>query len=584
MALQFRIPDAVRPYAEKLKALFDIYLEAGIFLLRRHCKEPVPTVDNNLTASLLNIMDCYLKKYFVVEDVDDPLSPADLKQLEQSWEPLFYFSLIWSIGCTTDPDGRHKFDTWLREQMVENGAACQLPADGHCYDYMLKNEVGEAPSWIGWLDTIDPYSIPPKAAFNEMVVPTKDNVCYTYLLQMLTTNKKKILNTGNTGTGKTVNILRYLENGIDPNKYIPLPLTFSAQTSANMTQDILDGKFDKRRKNTFGPPMGKQFLVLVDDMNMPAREEYGAQPPIEVLRQWMDHGGWYDRKSLVFWNIIDLVFIGAMGPPGGGKQDITPRFLRHFNSICYTEMKDESLVLIFSTILTNFLTNFPAECQETCLPIVNSTIAVYNTIRLELLPTPEKSHYTFNLRDLAKVIQGMLSANDKRVGTAQDMTVLWIHEARRVFADRLINKPDRQWFDNCLHTQVTEHFQKDWKEVVGENDRIFYGDYMVPGADTKIYEQVTDMEKLDAIMNEYLEDYNGQTSAPMGLVLFTDAMEHVSRIARIIRQPLGNALLLGVGGSGRQSLTKLATFMAEYQLFMIEVRHRLCFVFTAFCG
>jgi len=148
---------------------------------------------------------------------------------------------------------------------------------------------------------------------------------------------------------------------------------------------------------------------------------------------------------------------------------------------------------------------------------------------------------------------------------------MWVHENTRVFGDRLIDNVDRKWLEGILVKESCETFKLE-KEALMNANRIIYGDYMDGiDAETRIYRQITDTQILVDKVIEYLEEYNGSVKTQMKLVMFLDACDHVSRITRVIRQPLGNALLLGVGGSGRQSLSRLATFMANYKLFQIEV-------------
>ncbi|KAJ1501281.1 Dynein heavy chain 1, axonemal [Coelomomyces lativittatus] len=164
----------------------------------------------------------------------------------------------------------------------------------------------------------------------------------------------------------------------------------------------------------------------------------------------------------------------------------------------------------------------------------------------------------------------MLMVEPKSIETEKELTLLWIHECQRVFSDRLVDSTDKNWFNSLLKKTMKSQLNCDWEEVV-ETIPILFGDYTIPGADPKLYVQVKDLKKMVTLTEEYLEDYNTQVNKPMKLVMFLDAIEHVSRICRILRQPKGHALLLGVGGSGRQSLARLACHMEEYEFSQVEI-------------
>ena len=107
------------------------------------------------------------------------------------------------------------------------------------------------------------------------------------------------------------------------------------------------------------------------------------------------------------------------------------------------DSSEETLRIIFSSILNAFLVakKFPKEIIELgeSNKVVLGTLNMYANIQKELLPTPMKSHYVFNLRDVSKVFQGILSAMPQTVHNVELFAKLWIHENLRVFHDRLIS-------------------------------------------------------------------------------------------------------------------------------------------------
>lgn len=106
-------------------------------------------------------------------------------------------------------------------------------------------------------------------------------------------------------------------------------------------------------------------------------------------------------------------------------------------------------------------------------------------------------------------------------------------------------------------------------KIKDENIRsLVFGDYMT---DERVYDEVNNMTELQKRIEYFLEEYNVMSKAPMRLVLFKFAIEHISRVARVLKQDNGHALLVGIGGSGRQSAAKLASLMSDYDLFQIEL-------------
>jgi dynein heavy chain len=430
------LDDAIPPQIKShILSRFEEFVPTGLTWQRRYCTEPVETVDIQLVVSLSAIFHSLfrsvsindgsrtgggggdtgvkgLKPIIETGGATPTYSTEEMQSLKVLADKVFAFAYVWSFGASCSETDWDQFDEYVREELM-SPLSVNIPPMGRVFDFFVDlNGDAEAPggprgAFREWADILDSFSYDPTLPFSQIMVPTVDTRRFSFVITSLIRVMKPVFLTGHTGTGKTVliqNLLKDLEpmSYDDPNGMgiLPVLLSFSAQTRSRETQGTIVAKLEKKRKNLLGAPAGRICVIFVDDVNMPVVETYGAQPPCELLRQFLDHRGFYDREKLFWKDIVDtLMFVGA-APPGGGRQKITPRMSRFCNVLCMPSASDSALSLIFTSILGGFTARFDAAIKTLVKGACDATIELYRRISMELLPTPDKFHCTFNKKTL----------------------------------------------------------------------------------------------------------------------------------------------------------------------------------------
>ncbi|CAB1349768.1 unnamed protein product [Coregonus sp. 'balchen'] len=495
------------------------------------------------------------------------LPAVEEKQAQGDLSRLFVFAVMWSVGALLELEDRSKMEAFLQA----HPATLDLPqtqGDQTIFEFMV-NERGQ---WEHWSKKVPEYKYPTDSVpdYSSILVPNVDNVRTDFLMQTIMKQGKAVLLIGEQGTAKTVMIKGYTSK-FDPETHLSKSLNFSSATLPSMFQRTIESYIDKRMGSTYGPPAGKKMTVFVDDINMPVINEWGDQITNEIVRQLMEQGGFYSlERPGEFTSVVDVQLVAAMIHPGGGRNDVPQRLKRQFSTFNCTLPSNSSIDKIFRTVAQGYF------CPERGFPEEVCTLA--STL---MLPSPAKFHYIFNLRDLSRIWQGILTVRTEVCQGPEVLASLFHHECTRVIADRFIDHKDRQSFESMLEkVTVEEHgeamiehpqweayfvdFLKDVPETSGEEPEDM--ELEAP----KVYEPIPSFQALSERLTTFQLQYNEAVrGSAMDLVFFKDAMIHLMKISRIVRTPQGNALLVGVGGSGKQSLTRLASFIAGYQSFQI---------------
>ncbi|KAK2835022.1 hypothetical protein Q5P01_015506 [Channa striata] len=539
-----------------LTILFDKYLPFCLDAVRHRFKKIIPIPEQSMVQMLCYLLECLLTP---------ENTPADCAK--ELYELYFVFAAIWAFGGAMFQDQLVDYRVEFSKWWVAEFKTIKFPSQGTVFDYYIDPE---SKKFEPWSKMVPKFEMDADTPLQACLVHTNETIRVRYFMDRLLEHRRPVMLVGNAGNGKTVLVGDKL-GSLDAEKYMIKNVPFNYYTTSAMLQAVLEKPLEKKAGRNYGPPGSRRLIYFIDDMNMPEVDEYGTVQPHTLIRQHMDYNHWYDRNKLVLKEIHNVQYVSCMNPTAGSFT-INPRLQRHFSVFALSFPGAEALGTIYTSILSQHLKGegFTAAVQKGSPTLVKLALALHMCISSSFLPTAVKFHYIFNLRDLSNIFQGILFCTADCIKAPQDLLKIYLHESCRVYRDKLVEEQDFQAFDK-LQVDTVKKIHEDMDETLEQARQMNLYCHFGRGLGEAKYMPADSWSSLNKTLLEVLDNYN-EVNAAVNLVLFEDAMAHICRINRILESPRGNALLVGVGGSGKQSLTRLAAFISNLEVFQITLR------------
>jgi dynein heavy chain len=544
----------------KLATCFQHYIKPTLRWRIKYVAPVVSLQDMNFVQTLLYMLDGTLTPQILNSEAPDAIEKA------------FVFSMIWSMGSAltlTDDgtDNRKMFSDWWRTEWRN----VKLPTQYTIYDYWYDPTSNTFEQWSKSpflsADMMEYESTTPMAS---VTVPTPETCSVTFWMKILVNMRRPVMLAGPSGTGKT-QIVNGMLSTFDPSEMMSANINFNFYTTSAVLQSTMAIPLVKKTGTNYGPPGQAKLIYFVDDINLPEVDAYDTQSAIALLRQHLEYEHVYDMTKLTVKNIGNTQLVACMNPTAGSFE-INPRLQRWFATFAIGLPETMSLHTIYLTFLTGHLKKFDEDVQNVAKDLVRGAVSLHREVMMNFRKTAQNFHYEFNIRHISNVFQGLLVSAPDQFKSPEKFVHLWLHESERVYGDRLVSYEDLAKYNTIVQAQHKKVFPSYnvARFYSGETaDPLIFCHFAVNIQD-KVYDMVHSISKLSHVLEDALREYN-ETNATMDLVLFEDAMKHIARIVRVTMNSGGHALLVGVGGSGKQSLSRLAAYICGFTVVQIVI-------------
>jgi dynein heavy chain 1 len=488
---------------------------------------------------------------------DFPMQPDHLENYANKW---LLFSVLWGFAGSMNLERRMIFGS-----QVQGLCGTSLPDGAAMIDFEVDIDTGE---WRPWSHSLPKLELEAhKCLSTDVVVTTIDTIRHMEVLRAWLAEHRPVVLCGPPGSGKTMSLTATLQS-------LPELELASLNFSSGSTPELILKTFSqyceykKTPEGVVLQPMqhSKWLVVFCDEINLPANDAYGTQSVIMFLRELTEQGGFWRTEDNTWVTLKRIQFVGACNPPTDpGRVAMSLRFMRHTPILLVDFPAPASLHQIYGTFNSALLKLQPS-MRANAEPLTSAMVGFY-VANQKKFTADMQPHYIYSPRELSRWIRAMYEAIEPLDSLDLDALVrLWAHEGLRLFCDRLVTEEERQWCNKQIDEIAQEHFP-------GANHAeclkrpLLYSNWL-----SKNYVNVEQDElrkHVEARLKIFYEE-----ELNVRLVVFDSVLDHVLRIDRVLRQPLGHLLLVGDSGSGKTVLTRFVAWMNGLSVFQVKVTRK----------